>query len=96
MRLKTPKYINVEDKIVGPRTLKQLLYTLVGIGILFFFWQIFTIVPFVIIAIPIVAAFGFIGFYRYNGQPFANLFGSFLGYMMKPKLYIWKKDDKQS
>lgn len=91
MRFKVPQYIEIEDKIVGPLTLKQFLYLLGGGGILAILWLFLNLALFIIVAIPIVTFFGLLTFYKYKGRPLAHLIVPFITYMMKPKLYLWKK-----
>ena len=41
MRFQVPQFIEVEDKIFGPLTLKQFLYTAGGAAVGFIIWSIF-------------------------------------------------------
>lgn len=91
MRFKVPQYIEIEDKIIGPLTLKQFLYLLGGGGILAILWLFLNLALFIIIAIPIVTFFGLLAFYKYKERPLASLIGPFISYIMKPRLYLWKK-----
>ena len=94
MRFKVPQFIEMEDKIIGPLTLKQFFYLLGGGGILAILWVFFKLGAFIILAIPIVGFSVALAFYRPNGHSLISLIGSFLNYLTKPKLYLWKKNDK--
>jgi hypothetical protein len=91
MHFQVPQFIDIEDKIIGPLTIKQFLYVATGFLTAFFsffilnfyFWIIFTIL---IAAISI--AFAFI---RYNGRSFLTLITSVINYYWRPRIYIWKK-----
>jgi hypothetical protein len=91
MQFNIPQFIDVEDKIVGPLTLKQFFY-LAGAGVfLFFIWYFFQFWVFLIFAIPIGGFALALAFVKINGRPLINYVTAFLNYMKKPRLYVWKK-----
>lgn len=94
MQFQIPQFIETEDKIVGPLTLKQLLY-LAGAGILSFVtYFIFTFWLWAIITV-ISAAIGIsLAFVKYNGQPLVKVAVSALGFLWKPRLFLWKREIK--
>jgi hypothetical protein len=95
MRFQVPQFIEVEDKIFGPLTLKQFIYLLGGAGLSFI---IYTFVGNLIIsAIFILPVMGFalaLAFYKINNKPFIGVVESAFNYYIGNKLYIWKKVDK--
>ena len=60
MRYQVPQFIDVEDKIFGPLTLKQFLYVAGGSGFSFIIWSILPTYLAIPIALPILGFF--IGF----------------------------------
>ncbi|MBP6858554.1 MAG: PrgI family protein [Candidatus Pacebacteria bacterium] len=95
MRYQVPQFIEVEDKIFGPLTLKQFIYLAGGGGLSFLLYVLlgsFTlaIVP-IIIVMAISAA---LAFYRINNKPFVAIVEAAFKYWLGGKLYIWKKEDK--
>jgi len=94
MRFRVPQFIDIEDKIVGPLTLKQFLYLLGGVGVLAMLWFYLKLTLFIIIAVPIAILVLGLAFYKVNGRPFVYLLGSLIKYMTKPKLYLWKRGKK--
>jgi hypothetical protein len=96
MQFQVPQFIEVEDKIFGPLTLKEFLYLGGGIGMSV---VLFLFIPYKILAIPliiIVMAFSLaLSFYKVNGKPFANTLEAAFYYWGGSKLYIWKKIDKK-
>ncbi|MEK7574803.1 MAG: PrgI family protein [Patescibacteria group bacterium] len=95
MRFQVPQFIEVEDKIFGPLTLKQFIYLAGGGGLSFviytylnFFIAIFLIVPIVILAVALA-------FYKVNNRGFINVLESGFQYILSNKLYIWKKMPKK-
>ncbi|MFA6898484.1 MAG: PrgI family protein, partial [Candidatus Paceibacterota bacterium] len=94
MRFQTPQFIEIEDKIFGPLTLKQFIYLLGGAGLAFIFYRFLNI----FVAVPlIIASLGFgiaLAFYKINNRPFAYIIEVAAKYFLRNKLYIWKKKDK--
>lgn len=91
MQFQVPQYIEVEDKIIGPLTLKQFLYLAAGGGILFMLWFFIKLWLFIILAIVIGFFCAALAFYKVNGRPLITFLGSIMVYFKKPKLYIWRK-----
>lgn len=91
MQFSVPQFIDIEDKIIGPLTLKQFLYFLGAGGLIFLFYTFLT-TPFLIVAsIPIVGIALLLSFYKPNGRPFIVFLGAIMKYMTRPRLYLWKR-----
>jgi len=95
MRFQVPQFIEVEDKIFGPLTLKQFIYLAGGAGLSFVIYLllgnlIFSFIPIVIVMAVSVA----LAFYKINNKPFINVVEAAFRYWKGSKLYIWKKEDK--
>jgi len=95
MQFNVPQFLDIEDKVIGPLTLKQFGW-LAGAGAVIFL--IYSMVPnfalFILLSIPV---FGFgmaLAFLKINGRPFINILISFVAYMFKPKLFVWRKKTK--
>jgi hypothetical protein len=91
MQFNVPQFIEVEDKIVGPLTLKQFLYLGAGAGLLIILRFFLNLTAFIIVAIPIGLFCGLLAFYKVNGRPFIYFLGSLIGYLRRPRLYLWRK-----
>lgn len=92
MRYQVPQFIEVEDKIFGPFTLKQFIYLAGGAGVGL---ALFTLLPLYIaifFAIPVGALAGALAFYKVNGQPFIVAMENGVRYFFGTKLYLWKTD----
>lgn len=95
MRFQVPQFIEVEDKIFGPLTIKQFIYLLGGGGISFLLYEL--IGNIYISGLPIVFVVAFsvaLAFYKINNKPFINVVEAAFNYYRNSKLYIWKKVDK--
>ncbi len=95
MRYQVPQFIEVEDKIFGPLTLKQFLYVSGGAAIGFILWSSLPQFLALLIGIPVVGFFMALAFYQSNGRPFVNTVESAVKYFFATKLYIWKKEEKK-
>ncbi len=84
-----PQFVELEDKIVGPLTLKQFLYLAFAGALLFVFWFLFNFYVWLIIAIPVAAVASTFAFLKINDRPFVYFFLAFVKYFTKPKLYIF-------
>lgn len=91
MLINVPQYIDVEDKVAGPLTMKQLGWMIVMGVLLFIDWSVFPKIPAIIFAIPIVLFFVALAFYKPYGQPLGSFVIFGILYFFKPKFYIWKR-----
>ena len=89
-----PSDVDVEDKIIGPLTLKQLIYFAIGAMIIFIFYTIFSkvMILFIILSLPVAGiTFAFI-FYKFNEQPFEQFLPALIAFYTKPAKRIWNRD----
>ena len=94
MKFQVPQFIDIEDKIFGPLTIKQFIYIAGGAGLSFI---LFLYLPLIIAILLIVVVLGFslaMAFYQVNSKPLIYLVQSAFGYYFSNKLYLWKKKDK--
>lgn len=95
MLFKFPQYIDVEDKIFGPLTIKQFIYLVGGGGIVVALWRLLPGFIALLLSVPAIVLSLALAFYRVNNQPFINVLESFTKYILGEKLYIWKKEPKK-
>lgn len=94
MQFQVPQFIEVEDKIFGPLTLRQFIYLAGGTGIIVILWISLPRVLAVLIGLPIGIFSATLAFYKVNERPFIHLLESAFNYILGSKLYLWKKQDK--
>jgi hypothetical protein len=95
MRFQVPQFIDVEDKIFGPLTLKQFIYVAGGGGLSFLVYVfldslVLASIP-ILIIMAVSAAFAF---YKINNKSFVNVVEAAFKYYTGNKLYIWKKEER--
>lgn len=91
MQFQVPQFIDIEDKVIGPLTIKQFLYLLVAGVIIFIFYKIFNLFSTIILAIPVIGIACALAFVKISNQPFVSLLGNFFSFIRKPDFYVWKK-----
>ncbi len=91
MLFNVPQFIDIEDKIVGPLTAKQLGWLGIAGVLLLIFWSTLVFSTFVPVALITLAIFGALAFYRPYNQPLLNFLMSGVNFFMKPKVYVWKR-----
>lgn len=94
MQFKFPQFIDVEDKIFGPLTLKQFIYLAGSGGIIVVFFIFLPKFFAVILGLPVLGLGLALAFYKVNNRPFMFVLESAFKYATKEKLYIWKKENK--
>ena len=95
MQFQVPQFIETEDKIAGPLTLKQVLYLVLAGGISLLFYFIFNF-WFWILTTALLAALALaFGFAKYNGQPIVKIFFASIGFLWKPRFYLWKRESEE-
>jgi len=95
MRFQVPQFIDVEDKIFGPFTLKQFIYIAGGASVAVIGMVFFGVFLGLLVSLPIVVLAAALAFYRVNNRPFVNFLESAFKYSIKDKLYIWNKKEIQ-
>jgi hypothetical protein len=88
-----PQFIDKEDQILGPITVRQFLLMLFGTFVLFIDYVVFklNVAVFALIAILDAALIGLFAFVKIDGQPFHIFFVNFLETSVRPKLRVWDK-----
>lgn len=91
MMFSVPQFIDVEDKIAGPLTWKQLGW-MIGMGaVVMTIFGIFDTSLSVVLSIPVVLIFCALAFYRPNGISMISFLGSALLFLFRPKVSVWER-----
>jgi hypothetical protein len=96
MLISVPQYIDVEDKIVGPLTGKQLGWLVLMGVVLLLLWNTMSKMGFFLAGIPTGLVFLGLAFYKPYGQPLGNFLIFAVLYLFKPKIYVWKRSPQIS
>jgi len=91
MQYQVPQFIEIEDKIFGPFTLKQFLYLAGGGGLCLMFFTLLPLWLAIPLMIPVAGFAAALAFYQVNGRPFIVAVEHAVGYFFGHKLYLWKQ-----
>ena len=92
MLFNVPQFIDIEDKIVGPLTAKQLGWLALGSVIVLILYGLLDKSAFVFSALIVAIIFGGLAFYRPYNQPLIKFISSSILFVTRPKMYIWKRE----
>lgn len=94
MQFRVPQFIDIEDKVFGPFTLKQFGYIVGAGGLSFIIW---TLIPYkfiaVIIIAPVAGLFLALAFVKFNNRSFGEILQSAFSYYTGARIYTWKQPD---
>ncbi len=86
-----PQFIDVEDKIIGPITVRQFIILLVGMFFIFLAYKLADFALFLVIGLIFLFITIVLAFVRVNGQPFHFFLLNFIQTFRRPSLQIWYK-----
>lgn len=97
MQFPVPQFTDVEDKIIGPLTIKQFGIVFAA-GIIVFLG--FSVTKSVLVGIFLFVVFGIpalgLAFAKINGRPIYNSLGYFIKFFMSPRYLVFHKEAKFS
>ncbi|TSC64344.1 MAG: Uncharacterized protein G01um1014106_156 [Parcubacteria group bacterium Gr01-1014_106] len=91
LQFQVPQFVDVEDKIFGPLTVKQFIMFVVNALIIAAFYVALPLPITVTLAIPTTIFFLLLAFYKVNGRSFMWFLFSVLHYVMTGKLFLWER-----
>lgn len=93
MQFKVPQKIDIEDRIVGPMTMIQFVYAVLGGGTAYLVANTFSSPYNIIVATPIALFTFCVIFVKINGRTFGHFFRNLIVYLFVPHTRIWHKGD---
>ncbi|MBT4850383.1 PrgI family protein [Candidatus Parcubacteria bacterium] len=87
-----PQFIDSEDKIWGPITVRQFILVIVGGLFIFLAYKFSDFTLFLLQTISIAIFVGLFAFYRVNGAPFHLFAINVIQTYKKPKIRVWLKE----
>jgi hypothetical protein len=91
MRYQVPQFVDIEDKIIGPFTLKQFLIYLGAVFLLIPIYLFSDLSLFITIALPVLAVAGAFAHLKINGKPLAGVLTNGIFYLTKGQVYVWRR-----
>ncbi|TSC59967.1 MAG: Uncharacterized protein G01um1014107_304 [Parcubacteria group bacterium Gr01-1014_107] len=95
MRFQVPQFTEVEDKIIGPFTLKQFIYIAGAAGFCLVFYSLLPLFIAIIFMVPVGVLGAALAFLKINKRPFIKVFETSLKYFINSRLYVWRHEPKK-
>ena len=94
MQFAVPQFTDVEDKLIGPLTLKQFLILLATGGIVLFFYSLLKLsVFFFLFSFPFAVLGLGLAFGSFNGRPIFGFVGAFVSFVSKPQVRVFRREE---
>lgn len=91
MEFQVPQFIEVEDRVVGPLTIKQFIYLAGAGGATLLFLLLLPLFLAVLLSAPVIGLAILLAFVKINEKPFERILESMIGFTGRGKLYTWQK-----
>lgn len=95
MEYQVPQFIEVEEKVFGPLSLKQFIYLAGGFGLCVVLVLYLPRVIGIALAIPLAMFTMALAFYKVNNKPFLDILEAGFNYYLGNRLYLWKRTEKR-
>ena len=97
MQFQVPQFIETEDKIIGPLTIKQFLYIAAAGAASFFLFFVLELWLWIVMTFIMTAVSAMLAFIKVNGRPMIIFIKSAFGYMWSPRIYRFEvKSNKKT
>lgn len=94
MRFQVPQFIETEEKIFGPFTLKQFIFVAIGGALIFFAFLVAPFTVFIFLAIPIGLISVGLALVKIDEVPVYLYLFLFLNFLLNPKKYLYRSDSE--
>jgi hypothetical protein len=92
-----PQFVDTEDKVIGPLTLRQFAYLVIGAVIIGFLWVFkANLLTFIITATPVAAIAMAFAFLKVYSQDFGTFMSNVLLFVINPSVYVWKRSGREA
>lgn len=92
LQYSVPQFIDVENKVIGPISVRQFVIVAVEIGLVFVFYKTMQFSSFILCTILTLIIAVLFAFVKINGRPFHYFMLNFLMSVKNPHLRVWRKE----
>ena len=92
MQFQVPQFIETEDKVVGPFSIRQFMYVGAAALVSALFYFLVSTWLFVILAILFIGGSLAMSFIKIEGRPLPAVIRSAFNFYWKPQTYVWQPD----
>ncbi len=93
MQFQVPQFIEAEDKIVGPLSLKQFAYLGATVGVSLFAYFILNTWLWFILSLILVGGGTALAFIKINGRPLPRVALAAVHFYWQPQKYVWQPEN---
>lgn len=94
MQFRVPQFLETEDKVIGPLTIKQFIYVVVAFMLSAVFYAILNTWLWVALSLVLLGAAAGLAFVKINGQPLSRIAVAGFNFYWKPQTYTWREPDQ--
>ncbi|MEK7172828.1 MAG: PrgI family protein [Patescibacteria group bacterium] len=91
-QFQVPQFIDVEDKVIGPFTIKQFVFLGAGGLLIVLLRNVFEGFVLYVFSLIIASVAGALAFLKINGQPLPLMVKNAFFFFINPRLYVWKQE----
>ena len=94
MRYQVPQFVDIEDKVIGPLTVKQFMIYIFAAMLLVPVFLSSDLALFLTIALPVMGIAAVFAHIRPGGKSLFASIGSAFGFLARGRLFIWRRTNK--
>lgn len=91
LQYQVPQFVDVEDRIIGPLTIKQFLMFVMNAMIVATLYLALPLPATIVLGVPITAFFGLLAFFKVSGRSFVWFLYAFVRFLFTGKLFLWDR-----
>lgn len=91
MRYQVPQFVDIEDKIIGPLTLKQFIVYMVTIMLLVPVYLATDMSLFITLAIPVLGLAALFAHFKLHGRSLFTIIGHAATFVRRGQLFVWRR-----
>lgn len=94
MDFPVPQFIDIEERILGPLSLKQTMYLIVAAGLIFILYFFLETWLHIVLSLLILGVAGSFSFIKIGGRTLGQFISSVVVFAFMPRMFVWKKTEK--
>lgn len=91
MRFQVPQFVDIEDRIIGPFTLKQFLMYVAAVLLLVPVYLVSDLSLFFTIAIPVLGVAALFAHFRLHGKSLFTVLYNAARFLTHSQMYLWRR-----
>lgn len=96
MRYQVPQFVDIQDKVIGPFTLKQFLIYFSAVLLLIPVYLLSDLSLFITLAVPLGGLAALFAHFKPNGKPLSVFVTNALNFFTKGQVYLWQRLPNQT